>query len=141
MAEEYVDINTDPLDSAAASYVSAASRIRGVGVDFGNILSTYATAFGNDESGKVVHQQFSSLSRGFLDSVQLLSKVVDGTGDGITMLARQYNLVEERNTRLASSSFGGSPHDGPTGGPNQPAPHGNGNGNGDSDGGGGRRRR
>ena len=128
MADEYVDVDTDTLDSAAASYVSAASRIRHVGLDFGNILSTFAPAFGDDNSGNEVYKQFKSLSRSFLDSAQLLATAVDGTGDGITMLARQYNLVEERNTTLASS-FDGGPLDDPTGGPNRPGPHGGGDGN------------
>lgn len=135
---EFVDIDTDTLDSAAASYVSAASRIRHVGLDFGNVLSAFAPAFGNDSAGDEVYKQFRSLSRGFLDGVQLFATAVDSTGDGITLLARQYNLVEEHHTRIATS-LGGTPLDDPARGPDRPGPHGGGDGNGD--GGGGRRRR
>jgi len=135
---DYVDVDTDVLKSAATSYESAADHIRRVGLNFGNVVSRYSFAFGNDGAGKEVDQQFSTLSRGFHDSLHLFATAVDETADGIDAMARQYDRVEERNSRLANGldpalSDPDSPTQGPPGSHNPPT------GNGGRDPGSGRR--
>lgn len=108
MAADPVDINSDPLPRVAASYVSKAQQLRRVGLDLSNVVSDYAYAFGDDDSGKKVRRQFRKLLTGFQESVQLLVRVVDGTADGIDAWSKQYNRVEDHNTDLAKRLGEGS---------------------------------
>jgi hypothetical protein len=139
MAADPVDINTNPLPRVAASYVAKAQQIRRVSLDLSNITSDYSYAFGDDDSGKKVHLQFRRLLTGFQQSVQLLSRVVDGTADGITAMSKQYDRVEDHNTdlatRLGKGSLGKSfDSTTPNGGPRPD--NGGGGGGGPTDGGG-----
>ena len=112
-----VDVDTDPLRSAASSYTSAAGAIRRVGLNFGNITATYAYAFGNDSPGREVHAIFSTLATGCLDGLHTYARAVDSTADGITGMARQYERAEDRNTRVATHLGNGGPDDPTTPGP------------------------
>lgn len=133
MADGRVDVDTETLRTSAASYDSRAEAIRRAGLNFGNVLSSYDPAFGDDSAGREIRKQFSTLSRGFLDGIHLFATAVDGTADGITALSRQYERVEERNTRLSTvlgSDGLGDPNLPRPGGPGQHGPGGPGSGSG-----------
>ena len=144
MAADPVDVDTNPLPRVAARYVSKAQEIRMVGLDLSNTVSDYAYAFGDDDAGEKVRRQFRKLLVGFQESVQLLSRVVDGTADGITAMSNQYDRVEEHNTKLAKRLGEGSLGDSfdatsPRG--NRPDSGGGGGGDPTNGGGGNNRRR
>jgi len=108
MAPDPVEVDTDPLPRVAASYVSKAQQIRQVSLNLANLNSEYLYAFGDDDSGEKVQRQFRSLMTGFQDSLALIVRVVDGTGDGINAMSKQYNRVEDHNTDLAKRMGEGS---------------------------------